>query len=415
MATDTPVLQQVPTDAAAAAVTKSDFFEDPTDFSLVQGGPLFQFLLRAGLIKPSMDLAMRRIVVISLVAWAPLLLLSALSGHAVGGVGVPFLFDLGAHVRFLLCVPLLIAAEVIVHRRMKVTVRQFIDRGIVAPEDQPKFERIIASAMRVRNSVFVEVLLLAFAIVAGYWVGKRYLALEMATWYARPIGDRTQFTPAGYWYLFVSLTIFRFILVRWYFRLFVWYRFLWQVSRQIPLRLNALHPDRAAGLGFLSSSAFAFAPVLFAQTIGLAGIMGGKIWHEGAKLPQFKMEIAIWIVFLVLLVLTPLFFFVLQLAAAKRKGLREYGIVASRYIDDFHRKWIDGHSASDEALVGTADIQSLADLSNSFDVVREMRVVPFDRAAVIRLALVTALPLAPLALTIIPLDQLIDRAFGLLI
>jgi len=33
------------------------FFVEPTDFSLVQGGPLFQLLLRAGLIKPSMDLA----------------------------------------------------------------------------------------------------------------------------------------------------------------------------------------------------------------------------------------------------------------------------------------------------------------------------------------------------------------------
>ena len=140
--------------------------------------------------------------------------------------------------------------------------------------------------------------------------------------------------------------------------------------------------------------------------------MGGKIWHEGATLPQFKVEIAAWIVFLMLLVLAPLFFFVTQLADAKRTGLREYGIVASRYVADFRRKWIEGHSAKDESLVGTADIQSLADLSNSFEVVREMRLVPFGRATVLRLALLTALPLAPLTLTMIPLEQLIDRALG---
>jgi hypothetical protein len=106
---------------------------------------------------------------------------------------------------------------------------------------------------------------------------------------------------------------------------------------------------------------------------------------------------------------------VTQLADAKRTGLREYGIVASRYVAEFRRKWIEGHSAKDETLIGTADIQSLADLSNSFEVVREMRLVPFGRAAVLRLALLTALPLLPLVLTMIPLEQLIDRALGVFV
>ena len=86
--------------------------------------------------------------------------------------------------------------------------------------------------------------------------------------------------------------------------------------------------------------------------------------------------------------------------------------MASRYVADFRRKWIEGHAAQDEALVGSADVQSLADLSNSFEVVREMRLVPFGRATVLRLAVLTALPLVPLTLTMIPLEQLIDRAFG---
>jgi hypothetical protein len=43
-------------------------------------------------------------------------------------------------------------------------------------------------------------------------------------------------------------------------------------------------------------------------------------------------------------------------------------------------------------------------------VVQEMRVVPFDKASVLRLAMMTLLPFAPLLLTMIPLDQLIDRA-----
>ena len=267
--------------------------------------------------------------------------------------------------------------------------------------------------MRLRNSTLAEVLLLVFAVTAGSELGKRYFASHVATWFAMPVGDHIQLTGAGYYYTFVSLTVFRFLLVRWYFRLFVWYRFLWQVSRRIRLRLNALHPDRAGGLGFLAGSLYAFSPVLLAHTIGLAGSMASSIWHEGAKLPQFKLDIVFWMIALMLLVLVPLFFFAIQLARAKRDGLREYGIVASQFTAEFRRKWIEGHVAEGETLADSADIQSLADLANSFDVVREMHWVPVGRNAVLRLAVVTVLPFAPLVLTMIPIEQLIDRAMGM--
>jgi hypothetical protein len=39
----------------------------------------------------------------------------------------------------------------------------------------------------------------------------------------------------------------------WHVRFFIWYRFLWQVSK-IPLNLIPTHPDRAGGLGFLGLS-----------------------------------------------------------------------------------------------------------------------------------------------------------------
>lgn len=389
---------------------KIPFIDEPTDFSLVQGGPLFQLLVGARLLKPPMELLTRRIIVISLFAWLPLLLLSIFSGHALGGTGIPFLLDLGTHTRLLVSMPLLLAAEVAVHRRGKQIVRQFFDQDLVAPEDQPRFESIIASGIRLRNSAFMEVLVLAFSILGGFLLGGRYLEMETATWYRAAAGDQMLLTPAGYWYLFVSLPVFRFILFRWYFRLAIWYRFLWQVSRHIPLRLNALHPDRAGGLGFLSTSTYAFQPFLLAHTVALSGFLGSKIWHEGAALPQFKLEIVAWLGFLMLLVLTPLVFFVIQLGDARRAGLREYRIVASRYVAEFRRKWIEGHAAPDEALIGSADVQSLADLSNSFTVVEGMRWIPFGQGTLVRMAIVTALPLLPLVLTMIPLDKLIDRA-----
>jgi hypothetical protein len=235
-------------------------------------------------------------------------------------------------------VPLLIGAEVFVHKRLKVTIPQFLDRGLIQPKDQARFKGILASGMRMRDSVLAEVLILAAAIFMLFWQGNLYISLLLPTWYATPVGDQTHLMAAGYWYFFFSLIIFRFLLLRWYYRLFIWHRFLWQVSREIPLQLNALHPDRAGGLGFLSGMAFAFQPVLLAHTIGLSGFVGAKIWHEGATLPQFKLELVAWMLILLLMVLAPLFFFVIQLSTAKRRGLRQYGALASRYVTDFRCK-----------------------------------------------------------------------------
>jgi hypothetical protein len=43
-----------------------------------------------------------------------------------------------------------------------------------------------------------------------------------------------------------------------------------------------------------------------------------------------------------------------------------------------------------------------------------MRLVPVTREMVIRLAAVTLAPIAPLALTMMPLEELLKRLFGIL-
>ena len=75
-------------------------------------------------------------------------------------------------------------------------------------------------------------------------------------------------------------------------------------------------------------------------------------------------------------ILGPLLVFSRRLEAVKRAGLREYGTLAQRYVREYDHKWLRD-TAPDEAFVGSADIQSLADLGNSFEVVKEMRGCPF--------------------------------------
>src|SRR4029077_18058284 len=130
------------------------------------------------------------------------------------------------------------------------------ERRIVLPQDLPRFDKAIESAIRLRNSIPVEVALILFVYTVGLWVWHSRIALDASTWYVMP-GGRWHLTPAGFWYVFVSIPILQFLLLRWYLRLFIWFRFLWQVSR-INLNLFPTHPDRCAGLAFLGKSAYGF-------------------------------------------------------------------------------------------------------------------------------------------------------------
>jgi len=387
-------------------MAESHFVEQPSDFSLVLGGPIFQLLRKSHLAGDSLELLYRRLLIITIVAWLPLLLLTL--GSSAGSIGrLSFFRDVEVQVRLLVALPVLIAAELIVHWRLRPVVRRFVERRIVLPQDLPRFHRAIESATRLRNSIPVEVGLVVVVYSVGLWLWQSRIGLDAATWYAVP-GGRWQLTAAGYWYVFVSIPIVQFILLRWYVRFVVWYRFLWQVSR-INLNLVPTHPDRAAGLAFLGKSAYAFGPILLAQGAMLAGLVASRVLYRGESLMSFRLEAGGFVAFFVFAIFGPLLMFTPAMARAKRKGLADYGLLAQRYVESFQHKWVALAPAPSEELLGTADIQSLADLGNSYGLVRDMRPIPFGLEDVTRLAAATAAPLLPLALTVLSPEELIMR------
>lgn len=399
----------------STSISDESLRQDSQDFSLVQGGPLFQLLRRSHLTDDALGLLYRRVIAISLFVWLPLLVLSALEGKMLGGgVNVPFLQDIEVHVRFLIATPLLIVAELAVHRRMRLVAQQFLERHLIPETAMARFNTAITSAFRLRNSVAAEVLLFAFVYGVGIMiVWRHYIAFDTATWYATPSSEGTKFSLAGIWYGYLSLPIFQFLLCRWYFRLFIWARFLWQVSR-IDLNLMPMHPDRVGGLGFLSSTVYGFIPFLIAHGAMFAGILGNRIYHLGATLPDFKIDTVFIVVILMCVVLGPLTVFAPRLFQAKLTGGREYGSLAERYVQEFDTKWLRGGAPVDERLLGNGDIQSLADLSNSFEVVRTMRLVPFTKETVFMIATATLAPVAPLLFTMMPWEELLKKLFGML-
>ena len=389
------------------ATAKINILEDPPDFSIVLGGPLFQLLRRAHLEGDHLELLYRRLIFFMGITWLPLFLLATVGPFAGSAGRLAFLRDIEVHARFLVALPAFIVAELLVHLRMLPVARRFVERRIILLEDLPRFYGAVESAFGLRNSIPLELGLFATVYTFGLWFWHGRFGIETATWYAMP-GGRWNLTPAGVWYVFISIPILQFILLRWYVRFLIWYRFLWQVSR-MPLNLIPTHPDRAGGLGFLGGVSYTFGPVLFAQGAMLAGLIASNVLYHGGKLFSFKLYAGSFVGFFVFAIFGPLLMFTPQMGRVRRKGLADYGLLAQRYVEGFRDKWILNHGINSEELLGTGDIQSLADLGNSYTVVQEMRLVPFSLKDVSRLAAATAAPMVPLLLLVWSPEEVILR------
>jgi hypothetical protein len=146
----------------------------------------------------------------------------------------------------------------------------------------------------------------------------------------------------------------------------------------------------------------------------LSGLIANRIFYAGANLMAFKLEAIAVTVIVMMAVLGPLLAFSPHLMRARRAGLRKYGKLASRYVEEFDQKWVRGGAPADEQLIGSADIQSLADLGNSFEIIKGIRPIPFTKETVIQFIVIIMLPVLPLTLTIMPLEELITKFLGVI-
>jgi hypothetical protein len=375
-------------------------------FSLWSPTPVQRLYRRLGLETEALERNASRTIAITAVAWLPLFIFSALDGLAWSGTNIPFLSDFDLQARLLVALPLLVAGEKWVHQQMSEAVNQFLERRIVTGGAVAGFDAAIDSALRLSRSLRAELLILIIVYASG-WVSPRLAWLPGSTWLGRDVGPDVVRTAAGWWYLLVSRPLFQFVLVRWYYRLFLWGRFLWQVSR-LRLLLIPTHPDRRAGLGFLSDFSYAFAPFLFAHGTMVAGRVANGVVHAGLTFTRFEFELVVIPLAALVMVLAPELVFMSRLWSAKRAGLLQYGALAEEYVREFDHKWIRGHP-DPQTLLGSGDVQSLADLANSFAVVSELRLIPSLKESVLTLAVITVLPLAPLPLTVISGSELFER------
>jgi hypothetical protein len=95
-----------------------------------------------------------------------------------------------------------------------------------------------------------------------------------------------------------------------------------------------------------------------------------NFWLAELLLLLLYSSIAMVMLLAAVLFIGPLFIFARKLYICRWTGMSEYMAMASRYVKAFDRKWIRNEQATGASQLGTSDLQSLADLTTSLNVVR---------------------------------------------
>lgn len=360
---------------------------------------------RVGLVRDESN-TVRLGLALGLTPWIVLMVLALIdgAGHSLFSPSV-----IGVHARLLLAIPLFFLCESLLDPRLAMFARTIVHSEVVPPHARPTLEAEIARIHRWKDSWVPDAASLLAAVVLSVFASQLHISGTTAAY--DPSRAATEMMLAGQWYLIVCLTLFRFLMIRWLWRLGLWFFFLWRVSK-LDLQLMPTHPDGTAGLGYLEVVHAHFTPLILALSVVQAAMLAEELSSGLVSLEAIYSAFALVLVVVAVLFLGPLFIYTSRLWACRVKGLSDYMVFGSRYVNGFNRKWLGKGAPDREPLLGTPDLQSLADLGNSISVVRDMRVVPISLFLVKDYVLVALLPFLPLFLFKYPVAELAQKFFA---
>ena len=381
------------------------------EFSMLGRGPL-EFLLGApGVDDRPTPRMFGWAVLVALVAWLPPLALAALRGDLLGThTPAPYLTDLTAYARYLVAIPLFVLIAPLLDFTTRITVRELRETALLPDDERDAFDAGVRAAMRVRDAWWIPLLLVVVITAATRGLMGSRAGTSLPSWSWQDMGAGPGITPAGQWVSWVSQPMLYFLALYWALRLGAWGLLLLHTAR-LKLELVATHPDGAAGLSFLGEAQMRMALVLVPLSVIVSAALAQQARLHGSGLLEMRTVLGTYVVVAMLVLIAPLLSFIPRLARVRRAQLLEYSRLAKRYGSGFHRKWIIG--PSDEPLLGSSDIQSLADLGTSYERVDAMRGVPLSVHAAIAMLLTLTLPMLPCVLTVVPLQQLLTQLLQL--
>jgi hypothetical protein len=345
------------------------------------------------------------VLITAAVTWLPLAVLAALEGNALSSTPhLSLLLDLQAHVRYLVAAPLFVGAASVYLPQLAAAVQTFVDADIIASHDLGRYHALLASTRRLMASRVTDVVLLALAYTLTF-VASPAVQADGATWARSAAGSVTY---AGWWRLLVSHPLFHGLWMAWVWRLLLWTRFLWVLSR-MNLRLVASHPDRLGGMRFVLAPLRGFSVLAFAVGTIAAGTIAQAIIVEGRLPAEFKYFIGAHVTGVVVAFAGPLLLLSLPLIRLQERGTFEYGRVASQLGREFQKRWTEpGRREMDADALGVPDFSATVDLFGVVSNIQNINPLVLDLRPVLVLMVATLLPYVPVVFAVMPFDQVMQ-------
>jgi hypothetical protein len=372
------------------------------EVSLVRGGLFYRLQQGLGLLRPNHWNLGRRIVIFVAVAWLPLVLITAVVNRA--GL-FSLLTDYRVYSRLLIAIPVLLIGELLMESRFRMVMGHIWKTGLLDAPELEELHGTVRRLVRVRDS-FVPEMLIVLLMVVHTLTSFRGL-VDTTPWLAQSLGGELQLTAAGWYAVIVSASIFQLLLGVALWRWLLWTYFMFRLSRR-NLKLVATHPDEHGGLGFLGLTAAAFAPIAFAATAVIAATWRQEILYHGAGLMSFKLPAIALLVIVAGVALGPLVFFMPRLAALRRKGILEYGILGQLHSLEYHEKWIVARAGHESEFLQAPESSTLADYSRIYEKIEALKPFPMDIGTLYTLAAAVAIPALPVVLAVVPISVVLE-------
>jgi hypothetical protein len=347
----------------------------------------------------------RKIAISILITWIPLVILSALESLTNAQ---SLLNDSAINIRFLLALPLFIIVPHFTGKKLRLMVVQFTESKIIKSTEIVKFQHLIQSALKLRDSTFVMTLIWIIIYGISFYVLYKIFPNLPSTW--RNIDDdqgRTM-TMAGRWFLFVSQPLYYFNVFYFLYRGLLWWRFMFGVSR-LDLQIRAAHGDHSGGLGFLGESIKASILPVLAISSSIAAGVSNLVLYEGLSLGSLKFTLLGLTVFLFAFFIGPLLLFIPILFSAREKAIYKYGALGGIQLQQFERKWLQRDSYAQEDHLSSGDFSTLTDTTSIISFANGMKLLPFDAKDLIPFTLAIMLPFLPVAALKVPWDVIFKQ------
>jgi hypothetical protein len=344
------------------------------------------------------------------VLWLPLAILSAIQGLAIAAhPRESFLLDVATYGRYLVAAPLFVLAGSVCLPQLAMAVRQFVDAGLIADRDRARYDALIDSTLRLLTSRWTDAAILAAAYGATLMLSRVLYPADFSTWVTPGAPESHRLSLAGWWRTLVSQPLFLSLQATWLWRLLLWARFLWGVSR-MDLQLVPGHPDRVGGLRFVQLTARSFLILALAWGTIAASSVGDGVIFDGEPISHYSHLILAHVLTVLLICAGPALVLWAPLLRAQWHGTIEYGRLASDIGREFEAKWTAGRRRLDEKALEATDFSATTDLFSIVANVSDMKVLFLDVSSIAVLVGATLLPFVPLIFVRLPLDEILRMA-----